>query len=155
MSDRTVPPLLYVLLPYVLVAACVYTFKHAYDHKLWGDAAFAAVNAVLAIYAILAFVGIWKSLCDLAANLASYLHKSDGSKSAPSRAPTPAEVSQMADVHDWEQVPHHGSADSQPTPRQPQRVRLTDRGSALAPRPPRPVHWRGDVLLTGRGAAGR
>ena len=84
----------------------MYTFKHAYDHKLWGDAAFAAVNAVLAIYAILAFVGIWKSLCDLAANLASYLHKSDGSKSAPSRAPTPAEVSQTADVHDWEQVLH-------------------------------------------------
>ena len=119
-SDRTVPPLLYVLLPYVLVAACVYTFKHAYDHKLWGDAAFAAVNAVLAIYAIVAFVGIWNSLCDLAANLASYLHKSDGSKSAPSRAPTPAEVSQTADVHDWERVLYTGSADSRPAPRQPQ-----------------------------------
>ncbi len=140
-SNRTIPPLLYVVLPYVLLAVCVYTFKRAYDHKLWGDAAFAAVNALLATYAIVAFIGIWNSIVDLAANFASFLHKSQGSKSAPSRRPAPVEVSQTADVHDWERVLYHGVADPRPEPpprkphAEPAHPRAERAGAATDPRP--------------------
>jgi cellulose synthase/poly-beta-1,6-N-acetylglucosamine synthase-like glycosyltransferase len=62
--NRTVPAFIYVVLPYALVAYSVYTFKLAYDGHLWGDMVFAAINAALATYAIVAFVGpTWSPGC--------------------------------------------------------------------------------------------
>ena len=42
--NRTVPAFIYVVLPYLLVAWSVYTFKVAYEHDLWSNAVFAAIN---------------------------------------------------------------------------------------------------------------
>ncbi len=117
--DRTVPALIYVLLPYLLVAVSGYTFKHSYDHRLWGDAAFAAVNGVLATYAIIAFVGIRDSLVDIWTNVVSWLYKPVAAKPTPVRRAAPAAVAPDAKLADWELVLHLGHADRRSRPRAP------------------------------------
>jgi cellulose synthase/poly-beta-1,6-N-acetylglucosamine synthase-like glycosyltransferase len=116
--DRTVPAFVYVVLPYVLVAYSAYTFKVAYDSRLWGDVVFAAINAVLAAYAIVAFVGVRNSLVDIWTNVVSWLYKPQRYQAAPARRaraqfPDPSHP----EVANWELVLYMGFADRRRTPR--------------------------------------
>jgi cellulose synthase/poly-beta-1,6-N-acetylglucosamine synthase-like glycosyltransferase len=113
--NRTVPALVYVVLPYVLVAISAYTLKRAYDHRLWTDAVFAGVNGVLAAYAILAFVGPRHSLVDIWTNLISWLRTPQTFKPAPSRSASSSTGD--APVADWELVLYLGFADRRRAPR--------------------------------------
>jgi cellulose synthase/poly-beta-1,6-N-acetylglucosamine synthase-like glycosyltransferase len=117
--DRTVPAFVYVVLPYVLVALSVWTFKDAYDHGRWGDTAFAALNAILASYAIVAFVGVRNSLVDIWVNMVSWLYKPQRYAPAPTRRAAPASVSTDAELTDWEMVLYLGFADRRRAPRAP------------------------------------
>ncbi|WP_141399190.1 glycosyltransferase family 2 protein, partial [Curtobacterium sp. 'Ferrero'] len=63
--DRTASPALYVLAPYAMVAFSVFTFVRDYQAQNWGNAVFAAFNALLAMYAIVAYIGIWNSVVDV------------------------------------------------------------------------------------------
>ncbi len=63
--DRTASPALYVLAPYAIVAFSVFTFVRDYGAQNWGNAVFAAFNALLATYAIVAYIGVWNSVVDL------------------------------------------------------------------------------------------
>ncbi|HEY7974024.1 MAG TPA: glycosyltransferase family 2 protein, partial [Ktedonobacterales bacterium] len=111
--QRTVPALVYIVLPYALVAISLYTLRRAYNEHLWADAVFAAANAALAVYAIVAFVGIRNSILDAWANILALLYKPEPSlrpkqprRSAPASIPTP-EVA----LSDWERILYFGSAD--------------------------------------------
>jgi cellulose synthase/poly-beta-1,6-N-acetylglucosamine synthase-like glycosyltransferase len=115
--DRTVPAFIYVTLPYVLVGVSVYTFVDAYDHKLWADAVFAAINAVLASYAIIAFVGIRNSIVDIGVNVASWLYKPQRFEPAPPRRSTPGLVAPDGELPDWELVLYLGHAERRRKPR--------------------------------------
>ena len=109
--DRTVPGFIYVVLPYVLVAFSAYTLKVAWENQLWSNAAFAALNGVLASYAIVAFIGIRDSLVDIWTNVVSWLYKPQSYKPAPARsAPRPADPGEDG-VGDWELVLYMGFAD--------------------------------------------
>ncbi|HTR75591.1 MAG TPA: glycosyltransferase family 2 protein [Solirubrobacterales bacterium] len=108
--NRTVPAFIYVVLPYLLVGWSIYTFKVAYEHDLWSNAIFAAINGVLGAYAIVAFIGIGDSLVDIWTNVVSWLYKPQGPKRMAARAP--AEVEPTEDgVADWELVLYLGHAD--------------------------------------------
>jgi hypothetical protein len=94
-----------VLLPYAIVALALYTVVHDYEIHHWTNLAFAAVNAILGGYAILAFIGLPNSLVDIWANVATWLYK-------------PARPSQEADAHgspladgmpEWALVLHYGT----------------------------------------------
>lgn len=63
--DRTASPALYVLAPYAMVVFSVFTFVRDYHAENWGNAVFAAFNALLAMYAIVAYIGIWNSVVDV------------------------------------------------------------------------------------------
>ncbi|WIE66281.1 glycosyltransferase family 2 protein [Curtobacterium sp. MCLR17_036] len=63
--DRTASPALYVLAPYAIVVFSVFTFARDYQAQNWGNAVFAAFNALLAMYAIVAYIGIWNSVVDV------------------------------------------------------------------------------------------
>jgi cellulose synthase/poly-beta-1,6-N-acetylglucosamine synthase-like glycosyltransferase len=115
--DRTVPAFIYVVLPYVLVAVSVYTFLQASHHHMWADSAFAAINAVLAGYAIIAFIGIRTSLADIAINVVSWLYKPQRYRPAPSRRSAPESISADTPLHDWELVLYLGFADRRRAPR--------------------------------------
>lgn len=115
--DRTVPAFVYVVLPYVLVGVSVYTFLGASRHQMWGDSAFAAINAVLAGYAIVAFIGVRTSLVDIWINILSWLYRPQRYDPAPSRRTAPESISSDTHLADWEMVLYLGFADRRRAPR--------------------------------------
>jgi cellulose synthase/poly-beta-1,6-N-acetylglucosamine synthase-like glycosyltransferase len=115
--NRTVPAFIYVVLPYLLVAWSVYTFKVAYQHDLWSNAIFAAINGVLGTYAIVSFIGVRDSLVDIWANVVSWLYKPQGPKKMAARAPAAIEPTDDG-VANWELVLYLGHADRRRRPRE-------------------------------------
>ena len=116
--NRTVPSFLYVVLPYLLVAFSAWTFKRAYEHGLWSNAVFAAINAVLASYAIIAYIGVRNSIVDIWVNVVSWLYKPSRPAPMPARA-APSWRDRLADVAipDWERVLYLGFPDRRRAPR--------------------------------------
>jgi cellulose synthase/poly-beta-1,6-N-acetylglucosamine synthase-like glycosyltransferase len=72
--NRTAAPLLYVVAPYAIVVFSVLTFWRDFGAQNWGNAAFAALNASLATWAILANIGIGPSLVDVWLGLTKWLY---------------------------------------------------------------------------------
>jgi hypothetical protein len=68
-KDRTTAPLLFVVLPYAIVAFSLYTLWRDYHAANWGNAAFAAFNAVATMYAIVAYIGVRNSIVDVFVNI--------------------------------------------------------------------------------------
>ena len=76
--DRTVVPPALLLAPYVLIGLAGYTFYHAYTRHLTENASYAALNVILACYAVVAFIGVRNSLVDLWVHATSLLFKPAG-----------------------------------------------------------------------------
>jgi cellulose synthase/poly-beta-1,6-N-acetylglucosamine synthase-like glycosyltransferase len=125
--NRTVPGFIYVVLPYVLVGISLWTLRGAYRSGQWADSVFAALNAVLAAYAIVAFVGVRTSLADIWTNIVSWLYKPDSYRPVPSRRVAPSSLQPAAQLSDWELVLYLGFADRRRNPRSaaPQLPELT------------------------------
>jgi cellulose synthase (UDP-forming) len=117
--NRTVPGLIYVVLPYVLVAASLWVLRGAWRGGHWGDFVFAGANAVLASYAIVAYVGVRTSLADIWVNLVSYLYRPQKYQPTASRRIAPASVGADSQLADWELVLYLGFADRRRSPRTP------------------------------------
>ncbi len=116
--NRTIPALLFVVLPYLIVAISAYTFWRAYRHHEWSSLIFAAVNAVLGVYAIGAYIGFRISLADIWINVRSYLYKPQKFRPAPARRSADAFHNDAeAEVDDWELVLYLGFADRRRSPR--------------------------------------
>ena len=139
--DRTTAGFWFVVLPYGLVAFSVWTLVRDLSTGRWGHALFAGTNAALALYAIVAFIGLRNSVVDIFANVAQWLYRRDRS-SAAGEAPS---ISTSAP--DWAAVLHYGSSDldAAPTAHQQEVAWLRDRRTRLRPVPTQlPV----DVLAT-------
>ena len=63
-KNRTSAPWLYILVPYLIITFSISIFLRDYAVGNWGNAAFAAINTLLAAYAILAYIGVWNSIVD-------------------------------------------------------------------------------------------
>jgi cellulose synthase/poly-beta-1,6-N-acetylglucosamine synthase-like glycosyltransferase len=144
--NRTVPAFVYVVLPYALVAFSVFTFKVAWDRQLWADAVFAAINGVLAAYAIVAFIGIRDSLVDIWTNVVSWLYKPQRHQPAPPRsAPAPFANPSETELADWELVLYMGFADRRRAPREAPPGELADPGRTTLTLPVSQPAVDGDV----------
>jgi cellulose synthase/poly-beta-1,6-N-acetylglucosamine synthase-like glycosyltransferase len=99
--NRTVAPLAFVTIPYLVVGFSVYTVWRDISHGHQAHAAFAAVNAVLASYAIVAFVGLRHSLVDVWMNVLERLYK-----------PATSGDKQQAWAPDWVTVLYHGATET-------------------------------------------
>jgi cellulose synthase (UDP-forming) len=71
--NRTAAPAMYVVVPYLIVLYSVITAWRDYHHENWGNFAFAVFNAVLALGAIRAYIGIWNSLVDMGMGVVNWL----------------------------------------------------------------------------------
>jgi len=132
--NRTVPAFVYVVLPYCLVGYSAYTLKVAWDHELWANAIFAAVNAVLGAYAIVAFIGIRHSLVDIWANVVSWLYKPQTFKPTPARTAAAELAGASGDgVGDWAFVLYMGFADRRRSTRYIADLSEPDRASLVLP----------------------
>lgn len=103
-KNRTAAPALYVVIPYLIVAFSLLTVWRNVQDQNWGNAAFAALNAVLAAGAIRAYIGVRNSAVDVALGILGWLYvePKKPKQAAPQIVPkTPEEV-------DWESVLYHG-----------------------------------------------
>jgi hypothetical protein len=94
---RTVAPFFYVVIPYVIIVWAFLTLADDIDIGDWWHAMFAVLNGVLALYAMVAYYGIWHSMCDLVVDLHARMYTSR--RPAPARRAAP----------DWVTVLYHGS----------------------------------------------
>ena len=114
-ANRTSSPLLFVLLPYLLVALSTYTVISDYYGGRWVNLIYASINAVLATYAILAYVGLWNSLADIWANLVDFLYTTEKPARTKSVSAAPPGLSGRP-VPEWELVLHYGADSSARVP---------------------------------------
>ena len=109
--DRTVVPVFLLLAPYVLIALAGYTFYRAYLHGLVENMFYAALNVVLACYAVKAFIGLRNSLVDFWIHGTSLLFKpAKRRRRLLTLWRRPAEEPQLTD---WRTVLQTGYAESQ------------------------------------------
>ncbi len=103
-KNRTASPLLYVIAPLAIVAFSLFTLWRDVNAQNWGNAAFAAFNATLAVWAIVAYIGIGNTIVDIWLGLTKPLYVDKSRKrTTPEPAPVTASI-------DWRSVLYHGHA---------------------------------------------
>lgn len=106
-KDRTAAPGIYVLIPFLIVAFSIVTLLRDIQAENWGNAAFAALNALLCSWAIVAYIGVRNSIVDMALGVVGWLYVPEkparpaSSSSDGAGSGTPAPVS-------WRGILHHG-----------------------------------------------
>lgn len=99
-KNHTVSPGLFLIAPVLIVAFSVFTFIRSYQAGNWGNAAFAAFNALLATWAILECIGVWAMVTDLWISFRNWLwvEENKHTESAPPSEPN----------FDWRSALHNG-----------------------------------------------
>lgn len=101
-KDRTASPMLYVISPLLVVGFSVFTLWRDVLASNWGNAAFAAFNAVVATWAILAYIGLWNTVVDTWIGLTDWLYVDvDPNKGKQAMAAEQQAI-------DWRAVLYHG-----------------------------------------------
>lgn len=72
--NRTASPVLFALVPWLLVAFCGYSAVRDFNAAHWGNFAFDCFNGALTLYGIVAYMGIWNSVHDIVAGLIDRLY---------------------------------------------------------------------------------
>lgn len=106
--DRTMTPAFFLFAPYVLMALAGYTFWIAYCNGLKENMGYAALNISLALYAVVAFIGIRHSIIDAWVHFKALLYKRERRQKRSLRErPSVAVVPQPLD---WQEVLQVGPA---------------------------------------------
>ena len=111
--SRTTPGFTFVVMPYVFVAFSVAVLISDVSRDRWVNAALAFINASLAGYAIVAYIGVGNSIVDIFNNVVSWLYKpqrAPRAKRAAPRAAVPITVADAPAAH-WSQTLAYASAD--------------------------------------------
>jgi len=101
-KNRTVSPMLYVITPLLIVAFSGFTLYRDFLAENWGNAAFAAFNAVVALWAILAYIGIGNTIKDIWVGLTDWMYVDVKPKAIK------AAVVADEPTIDWRAVLYHG-----------------------------------------------
>jgi cellulose synthase/poly-beta-1,6-N-acetylglucosamine synthase-like glycosyltransferase len=102
-KNRTVAPLLYVVVPLLLVAFSAFSFWRDVQLRNWTNAAFEGFNAVTASWAIVSYIGIGNALVDIWHGLTDWLY-------VEVRPEKVAVANDPALALDWRAVLYHGNA---------------------------------------------
>jgi cellulose synthase/poly-beta-1,6-N-acetylglucosamine synthase-like glycosyltransferase len=103
---RTTPGFTFVVMPYVFVAFSIFTLLSDLDRDRWVNVALAILNATLAAYAIVAYIGVWNSVVDVWTNVLSWLYKPRKRERVERRPFREAKRSQMPIVMAASQTAH-------------------------------------------------
>jgi len=102
-KNRTISPLMYIVIPGLIVLfSGLILWKDEISHNWW-NAAFAGFNALLATYAIVAFIGIKNSLIDIWHGLTNWMYVEVTPKIANNDTTTKTLQT------DWQSILYHGS----------------------------------------------
>jgi len=105
-KDRTAAPALYVVVPYLIVLFSLLTLYRDVSHQNWGNALFAAFNAVMAVFAISNYIGLKNSIVDIWLGFLGFLYVEE---KKPKKKPfDPASLVDPTKPVDWERILYHG-----------------------------------------------
>ena len=100
-KNRTASPLLYVIVPVLIVAFSLFTLWRDELAHNWGNAAFAGFNAFVAGWAILAYIGLGNMVVDIWYGLTDWMYVEPKGKHA-------AANNDHEKAIDWRSVLYHG-----------------------------------------------
>ncbi len=120
--NRTASPIPYVLAPYLVIGFSVFTFWRDMESQNWGNAAFAAFNAILAAWATVSYIGLGASLVDLWGGIVRWILV----EPQPRSRPVPVAQTEL----DWRVVLYNGAAAPASPEGEPQTARETERVAA-------------------------
>ncbi len=100
-KSHTVAPLIYVVVPMVIIAFSVLTFVRDFGAQNWGNAIFAAFNAILATWATLSYIGIRHAIIDIWIGLTDWMYVDVKPKHAVAEMNTEQSMN-------WQAVLYHG-----------------------------------------------
>ncbi|WP_229069162.1 EAL domain-containing protein [Actinoplanes sp. DH11] len=120
--NRTTAATSYLIAPLALIALCAYTVVRDVQLHQWSNLAFAVINLVLSLYAMIAFVGLGNTVVDLLTHVRDWLYRPVTAKRKPAitakhsakAGATPAagghaEARATAGaIGDWASVLHYG-----------------------------------------------
>ena len=148
--DRTVPSLSYVLAPYLIVALAMHTLVLHNGHQRLLTVVYAVLNALLTVYAIVAFIGLRRSVADVGLWLKAWLY-------VPVSPAVPRQVGATVPdgpvVH-WAEVLHFGG-DAGHDHHRPTSLGVLDTGDLRISTPteePLPVAAIVDLATPGHGS---
>lgn len=107
-KKRTVAPMLFVVMPYFVIALAAFTVYRDINYHRWFNLTFASLNLVLASYAVIRFIGIFNSLVDIWIQGRRYLNKPE--RVVNSRSEAPSELIARPTVSDWQAVLYFGAS---------------------------------------------
>jgi cellulose synthase (UDP-forming) len=99
-KNRTVSPMLYIVVPLIIVAFSAFTLWRDERMDNWGNAIFAGFNAIVALWAIIAYIGIWNAIVDIWLGLTDWMYITPKPKTKPNRG--------NGQEIDWRAVLYHG-----------------------------------------------
>ncbi len=100
-KNRTVSPLIFIIVPLLIVGFSVFTlWRDVLGHN-WGNAVFAAFNAAVASWAIVAYIGIGHAIVDIWLGMTDWLYVTTYPKHVPAVPSAPS--------LDWQAVLYHGN----------------------------------------------
>ena len=105
-KNRTISPLLYIVVPLLIVAFSAITFWRDEQSAHWINAAFECFNALTAMWAILSYIGLWNALVDIWHGLIDWLYVEVPPKKSAVSADSVVAL-------DWRAVLYHGNAQEQ------------------------------------------
>lgn len=109
--DRTTARAAFILAPCLLIAFAAYNVVVDIEREQWGHLFFAALNSCLALYAMVAFVGIRNGLVDLWMQLRAWLYRPVPAAKpavATGRKAATTLLSTSGAIGDWASVLHYG-----------------------------------------------
>ena len=108
-ANRTATSFLFAISPFLIIGYSVLTTWRAVGNEFWGNAAFAAFNAMTATYALVALMGVKNAVVDVWLGFVERLYVTDGPKAAPIRVRRRREEPQPA-APSWQDVLYRGAA---------------------------------------------
>lgn len=105
-KERTVSPVQYVVIPFVIVGFSAVTLWHDASTRNLGNALFAGTNTVLAFWAVVACMGFGHSLASVWSWFAALFYVE------VRRRPAVSPLAGTVPVLDWQAVLYHGSVES-------------------------------------------
>jgi EAL domain-containing protein (putative c-di-GMP-specific phosphodiesterase class I)/cellulose synthase/poly-beta-1,6-N-acetylglucosamine synthase-like glycosyltransferase len=106
-SDRTIPNLLFIVSPYLMLVVAGVTLWHDVVMHFWDNGIYATINCALLGYAIVAYIGLRHSLKDTWLHVRARLNK----PVKPERRPPSKGLVAPSEL-DWASVLHFGTMDA-------------------------------------------
>jgi EAL domain-containing protein (putative c-di-GMP-specific phosphodiesterase class I)/cellulose synthase/poly-beta-1,6-N-acetylglucosamine synthase-like glycosyltransferase len=106
--NRTTAATTYLVLPWAMIVLCAWTGWQDVRTHNWNNLLFAGLNLLLALYAMVAFVGVGNTIVDLLTHLRNWLYRPVQPSGRPAaRATAPA--APTGAIGDWASVLHYRS----------------------------------------------